>query len=321
MTSSEPTFTVIIPTYNRQDIVTRAIRSVLNQTFTNFELLVVDDNSPDNTRQVVESIPDSRIRYIKRKENGGPGATRNTAIRNAQGKYIALLDDDDEYLPEFLQKTYNVIKETDDKVGFTWCGLKWYREDEDGKETLLKTEIWQPEYKDREHAYRSFLRSRRIGTNCGLTFKKHIFEKVGYFDETFEGGAEDTDFMIRLVKKFDFAIVPDFLIKINLHQGPNLRSYTESKAEDYQKIFSKHEESISRDQNLWVHYQYKMGWLFYYGGNKEKGRKYITRALKKDPLHVKSWGVMLMHEIFGKKASKMHVYGSELKKSFTGSHS
>ncbi|RLF83553.1 glycosyl transferase, partial [Thermococci archaeon] len=100
---SRPTVSVIIPTYNRANLLKRAIASVLNQTFTDFELIVVDDASPDNTPEVVRSINDGRIRYVRLKKNSGGPVARNTGIRKARGRFIALLDDDDEWLPNRLE--------------------------------------------------------------------------------------------------------------------------------------------------------------------------------------------------------------------------
>ncbi len=99
-----PTVSVIIPTYNRANLVSRAIKSVLNQTYQDFEIIVVDDCSEDNTEEIVKSFNDSRIRYIKHKKNKGGSAARNTGIKRARGKYIAFLDDDDEWLPSKLEK-------------------------------------------------------------------------------------------------------------------------------------------------------------------------------------------------------------------------
>ncbi|NJN86713.1 MAG: glycosyltransferase family 2 protein [Leptolyngbyaceae cyanobacterium SL_7_1] len=93
---------VIIPTYNRADLLSRAIDSVLNQTLTNLELIIVDDGSTDNTAEVVNSFNDSRIRYIPLGKNCGGGYARNHGIHLATGEFIAFLDSDDVWLPEKL---------------------------------------------------------------------------------------------------------------------------------------------------------------------------------------------------------------------------
>jgi len=86
MAEKAPKVSVVIPTYNRAHLVGRAIRSVLNQTYQDFEIIVVDDGSTDNTKEVVKSFNDPRIRYIRHEKNRGGSAARNTGIRAARGK-------------------------------------------------------------------------------------------------------------------------------------------------------------------------------------------------------------------------------------------
>lgn len=93
---------VIIPTYNYGRFLGEAIQSVLDQTFTDFELIVVDDGSTDNTKEVVSSFKDSRIKYIFQ-ENCGVSAAQNTGIRASTGEYIAILGSDDKWFPENLE--------------------------------------------------------------------------------------------------------------------------------------------------------------------------------------------------------------------------
>lgn len=104
-----PTVSVVIATYNRASLVPRAIASVLRQTFQDFEIIVVDDGSPDNTKEVVTSIADLRIRYIRHEKNKGLPAGRNTGIRAALGEYIAFLDDDDQWREDKLEKQVSAM--------------------------------------------------------------------------------------------------------------------------------------------------------------------------------------------------------------------
>ena len=98
MTQTPPTFSVVIPLYNRADIVAKTIQSVLDQDFQSFEIIVVDDGSKDDPEPALAAIGDPRIRYV-RQDNAGGGAARNRGIEEAQGRYIAFLDSDDLFLP------------------------------------------------------------------------------------------------------------------------------------------------------------------------------------------------------------------------------
>lgn len=105
-----PFFSIIIPTYNRADFVTKTIESLLNQTYTNFEIIVVDDGSTDNTQEIVEAINDTRISYFK-KENAERGAARNFGAKKAIGEYINFFDSDDLAYPNHLETALEVINE------------------------------------------------------------------------------------------------------------------------------------------------------------------------------------------------------------------
>ena len=95
-----PLVSIIIPTYNRAEDLKRALKSVFDQTFRDYEVLVMDDGSIDNTREVVEKIKDARLRYERDENFGGPAVPRNRGLRLALGKYIAFLDSDDWWHPQ-----------------------------------------------------------------------------------------------------------------------------------------------------------------------------------------------------------------------------
>src|SRR5690348_13147078 len=100
---------VIIPTHNRSDFLRNAITSVLNQTYQDFEIIVVDDGSTDNTSEVVANFSDERITFIRHDTNKGGSAARNTGILASKCDYIAFLDDDDEWLPDKLRKQMEIL--------------------------------------------------------------------------------------------------------------------------------------------------------------------------------------------------------------------
>ena len=114
-----PKVSVVIPTFNRAEFLRTAIMSVLNQTYNDFEIIVVDDNSSDHTHQVVKSFKDDRIKYFHHVINLGPAAARNTAISASNGDYLAFLDDDDEWFPHKLQKQVELL----DKSLQNICGI------------------------------------------------------------------------------------------------------------------------------------------------------------------------------------------------------
>lgn len=119
--TSKPLISVIMATYNRAHLLPRAIRSVLNQTYKDFEIIVVDDGSTDSTEEVVKTFQDRRILYYKQGENKGMLAARNKGFDVARGDYVTLLDDDDELLPEALEVAINKLNELSERgVKFVW---------------------------------------------------------------------------------------------------------------------------------------------------------------------------------------------------------
>lgn len=121
-TVAAPFFSVVIPTYNRADLLPKAIDSVLKQTYHNWELLVIDDGSKDNTREVVSQYTHPRIKYIYQ-DNAERSAARNNGIKNASGTYICFLDSDDYYLPERLQGLYNALQNRQFPVAVFYTGM------------------------------------------------------------------------------------------------------------------------------------------------------------------------------------------------------
>ena len=107
-----PLVSIIIPTYNRAEYLKRALKSVFSQTFKDFEVLVMDDGSTDNTLEIVESFKEERIKYEWAENFGGPAAPRNRGLRFARGEYIAFLDSDDEWITDKIEKQFILLKKS-----------------------------------------------------------------------------------------------------------------------------------------------------------------------------------------------------------------
>lgn len=125
---------IIMPSYNTAPYIKETIQSVLDQTYTNWELIIVDDCSTDNTEEVLATINDSRIRYFKNEKNFGAAVSRNKALREAKGQWIAFLDSDDLWMPEKLEKQINFMK----KNGYSFSYTNYEEIDVDGNKTGIK---------------------------------------------------------------------------------------------------------------------------------------------------------------------------------------
>ena len=120
---------IIMPSWNTERFIAETIQSVIDQTYQNWELLIVDDCSTDNTDEVVASFKDDRIKYFHNEKNSGAALTRNRAMREAKGEWIAFLDSDDLWMPEKLEKQIAFMKEN----GYTLSFTEYEKIDEDSK--------------------------------------------------------------------------------------------------------------------------------------------------------------------------------------------
>lgn len=212
--SNTPLVSVIIPTYNYANYLPRAIESVLAQTYDQFELIIVDDGSTDNTASVVSAYKakNQNLHYVCQK-NSGPNAARNKGIDLARGELIALLDADDEWLPEKLEKQVcSAIKNP--AFGVIGCGFRCISED-----GSVLVEVLGTAPPPRKELIRHLkIRHFNIGTASGVLIRKECFRIVGRFDETLRG-SEDRDMWLRIAHEFDILNLNDVLIHVNIHQN------------------------------------------------------------------------------------------------------
>ena len=290
---------VIIPTYNRARILLpRAIQSVLNQTLEDFELIVVDDSSVDETESVVKSFNDPRITYFRRNQNGGIGAARNDGIRLSSAPYVTFLDSDDEYLPGYLSHAVACISQSDNTVGICW-GSYNIRDDKTGIETTV---LWNPK---KPYGYTDFLKSIKIGTSAGVTIKRDCFKTV-MFDESLRV-AEDTDFFLRLVQNYTFTTFEGSFLIFHHHEQARLRDNVAEHAEAYGIILKKNEQAILSSPELIEKWVYKVMWLNYHAGKIEEGNAYFKTLLQNRVAGAKSWVVLVLFNTLPQSwARKMH---------------
>lgn len=310
-TGGSPTFTVVIPAYDRPDLLARALRSVLAQTLDDFEVLVVDDASPRPVVEVTEGFEKQRIRVSRLPVNRGSAAARNAGIRLARGEWIVFLDDDDELMPDFLERTVQTIIEARPEPSWTWSGN--ITVDDRDPSIILSQSIWRPKFENLEEAYLGFLSARKIGTNCGLAVRRECFESVGLFDERLRG-AEDTDLLVRLARAYPFAVVPEPLVRIHNHAGPQVRRNLQAQARAYRRIVAKHSHSLREHPGVAARMYYKVAWLHYHAGEPRWGRAFFLRALQRRPASVRTWLALASFEILGPLARPAHLAVARLKK-------
>jgi len=224
-----PRVSVIIPTYNRAHIVGEAIESVLAQTYQDFEIIVVDDASTDNTREVLAGYaahhPD-KIRVIYRETNGGAGAARNDGIRASKGEYISFLDSDDLYLPHRLQVAVDAL-DANPSFGGAYADLR--RVAPDG--AVLSSWLGEAGHRASGWIFKQQLTRGGVATDT-MTVRRQCFGEVGLFDESLRR-CQDGHMALRLTHRYPFLCIPEVVAVWRFRQLTT-------------------EQALAADESLWM---------------------------------------------------------------------
>lgn len=201
---------VIIPTYGTTKYLEKAIQSVINQTISDWELIIIDDNNPgtDERKKTEEIIlrysDDSHIRYIKHEVNKNGAAARNTGIALARGDYIAFLDSDDEYMPNRLEKCLQVLEnERNLRIKATYTGCEFRR---DGKTYRKKTNVQSGNY-----LIETLACTFQFCTGSNIFIKHEAIAELKGFDETFIRH-QDYEFLVRYFEMYDIVAIQEVLV-------------------------------------------------------------------------------------------------------------
>lgn len=285
---------MIIPTKNRAHFLDLAVRSVLNQTFEDFEILVVDAASLDSTREVMREFDDKRIRFIHEERDPGVSATRNIGISLSKGKFIAFLDDDDLWLPRKLERQLKPIN-GNPAVGGVYSGA-WII-DENGK---IMGPPWIPAEKLSD--FPDMLKRNYVGNCSGVLVRKECFERVGLFDETLPA-AEDYDMWVRLVRHYEFVCLDEPLFFYRVHKkriSTNPRAKLQAGKIIFKKI-STDLQALDNHREIIGYWRYEFGKLYCECGDAKQGRKEFMKAILNNP-HSAIYYVRFFTSLFGSQA-------------------
>lgn len=214
---------VIIPTFRRSVFLTRAIRSVLSQSYKNVHVIIVDDNNEgDIYRKETEEVMfefrlNDRVKYLKHNKNKNGAAARNTGIKSSKAEFIAFLDDDDFFLPDKIQHQMDIINKTDNSWGGICCyHVRRYKD--------LAYTIYQVKEKSSGNYCYEFLSGLTSMPSSTLIIRSEVFKEVGLFDETFQRH-QDLEFLVRFFRSYKMAISPNYDIYM---QTEGFRNYPNS---------------------------------------------------------------------------------------------
>jgi glycosyltransferase involved in cell wall biosynthesis len=275
-----PKVSVVIPTYNRAESLPKAVASVLRQTFQDFEIVVVDDASTDDTDEVVRSFSDERIRYIRHETNKREAETRNTGVQNSKGEYISFIDDDDEWLPEKLELQVDLLDKSPPIVGAVYTGFVRI-ESATGK-TLSQ---WMPA--KRGSIFRDMLGQNWVGTPSTVVLRRECFDSVGLFDPTIVFGP-DYDMWLRLAEKYQFDCIQQPLVKYYIHSDRLSTNY-ELMIAGLEAKLKKHAALLAMDSKSYSRHYLNLGTYYCISGNAKKGRGALLRAIRLNPFELRHY--------------------------------
>lgn len=290
--SKAPTVSVILPTFNREKFIVRSLRSVVNQSFHDMEIIVVDDCSSDDTKDVVAGFEDPRIKYIKHTVNKGGGAARNTGIGAAQGEFIAFQDSDDEWVLDKLEKQMQVMLTVKSDVAVVYSAYLWVT----GSEVSYVPLNAPPPEESEILAH--ILKRNFVDTSTAVVRKKY-FDKFGLFDEDLPR-YQDWDLFIRLAKHLKFSFVDEPLVISHCLKG-GISTNDKAAITARKMIFEKNRSEITRDSRLLANFLFETGTLCCKNDQFGEGRGYIFRAMKSYGLDTRYWLPALV-SLFGQKA-------------------
>ncbi len=277
----ETLVSIVIPTYKRYDLIERAIKSAINQTYKNIEIIVVDDNIKDSeerkkTEEIIKRYPD--VKYYKNSENLGGSLTRNKGIELSNGEFIAFLDDDDEFYPNKIEKQLEYYYRLDnEKIAIIYCYVQDINQfGEKGKQCC----------KDYEGNALFEHMAYFIATTSTWLCKKEILENVGGFDDV--PSQQDTTLLLKLLANgYEVYRVPEILLNFYQHSGKRITAknykYIEA-VKNYNDKCRKYYDRLTKNQIKIVEHNFacKLFDLYYSLNDRNNCKEQIKMIFKEN---------------------------------------
>ncbi|WP_416327772.1 glycosyltransferase family 2 protein [[Eubacterium] hominis] len=260
---------IIMPTYNRANLIERAIDSILNQTYSNIELIIVDDCSTDETKEIIGKYSDERLLYFKLLKNSGANAARNLGIQKSRGEFITFQDSDDVSMLDRIEKEVKYIKRKRcDWVFCSFCSV--LKNDKIKKQKII--------IEDDSDIYQKLLNGNFITTQAVLC-KKEILEKIK-FDDTLPR-FQDWDLFIRISKEFNGSYLNEILVKM-FPQEDSISANNSKGILALKEIVKKYQDNFNQSQKARIYCRIALFEML--DSNKKNANIYFKKALsiKKD---------------------------------------
>ncbi|NLX49946.1 MAG: glycosyltransferase [Methanospirillum sp.] len=275
-----PAVSVVLPTYNRAAILPRAIESVLFQTWTDFELIVVDDGSTDETPSVMASVTDPRVRYVRYAPNRGANHARNVGIREARAGYIAFQDSDDDWYPEKLEKSMAAFAAAGREVGVVYSGY-WQDLAPPGKRVYVPLP-WVRRHDGWIHE--ELLRNNFVATPTAVV-RRDCFETSGPWLEGLPG-KQEWELFLRISRDYQFRFIAEPLLDCRFSEG-GISDNSHCILRATEQILDLHHDDFAGHPEVLAEHCVRLGLQYVRAGEFEKGRDYLCRGAKLQPRNPK----------------------------------
>jgi len=290
-----PFFSIITPTYNRATFLKETIDTILQQTFEDYELIVVDDGSTDDTEQIAATLTSDKVKYYK-KQNGERGAARNYGAAKATGKYLIFFDSDDVMYPDHLSVLFDFIRKNEQpEVVYNPYEIL-------NKTTGNKTTLWEtPDNLKQKLAIDNFLACNSV------TIRNDIFQEVKFTEDRRLATAEDKELWLRVAAMRPFRFNPHIGFAMIEHENRSLNTIKPERIEERTLLFI---ENLKKDK-LFLHsfgplagfifgFEYVLVALYFAATNKKKARHYLWLSVKesRDVLKTKRFWATFKNTLF-----------------------
>ena len=302
MKQQTPYFTVALTTYNRADLLVGALQSVMAQTFTDYELLIIDDASPDHTPQVVNDFmaevaqqPDApTITYLRLPQNGGAASAHQAGWQRTRSEFVVYLEDDDRFTPDFLAHMHQALHAAPPSVAFAVPGRSMFQV------TATETVFTRQEtfgYRETTLLPGSRFFERATGGASGLAVRVAAIGAAGGWPQGIKCGS-DIDLMMHMAINNDYLIVPHAMLHVyNLDQAQvthNLYCIAEAQ----ERLTDQYADQFRRMPTRHAHRYRQAARKFYSIRARREGRRCMWKAFKVNPFFYKTWGLFPMLELF-----------------------
>ena len=280
---------IVTCTYNRAHLIGETIQSVLQQTFQDFEYIIVDDGSVDNTKEIVESFHDDRIHYFYHERTGGHlSKLRNYAHTKCKGDFVAYIDSDDLWLEDKLQKQISFLNQNSN-VGFSFTDIEVFN-----KEGIIKKSIYNNKKGEfTGSVFQEMLQNKLVICHTTLVIRKNCLEKTGPMDESMHSG--DHDLVFLLSRLYQAHIIFDSLVRVRKHDQ---NSTSDSKLT--LKLLEEHHYSLEKllHKKLITNSEYRcavakssysFGVQLQQANEHTPAASYFLKGLKTRPWNLKGW--------------------------------